>query len=92
MKASVRTLRLKQFGEEYIKHQDIVSPAYAVSESYIKGINHFIKTGTTPIEFKILGIPKTPFTLADSVSLAGLISYSFAAGFKTDPLLTFVRS
>ena len=86
-----RTLRLKQFSEEYTKHQDVTSPAYVVSESYIKGINHFIKTGPTPIEFKILGIPKTPFTLADPISLGGFMSYSFAAGFKTDPLLTFVR-
>lgn len=86
-----RTIRLKQFSEEYIKHQDTTTPAYAVSESYIKGINHFIKTGQAPIEFGILGIPKTLFTLADIISLAGYMSYSFAAGFKTDPLLTFIR-
>jgi len=86
-----RTIRLKQFGEEYIKNQDKTSPAYAVWESYIKGINHCIKTGPTPIEFDFLGIPKTPFTPADAISLAGYMSYSFAAGFKTDPVLTFVR-
>ncbi len=86
-----RTLRLKQFGQEYMQHQDLQSPSWVVAKAYIDGINHFIETGPTPIEFVLLGIPKTPYTLADIVSLAGYMSYSFAAGFKTDPVLTFVR-
>ena len=86
-----RTLRLKQFGQEYVQHQDLTSTAWVVAKAYIDGINHFIKTGPTPIEFEILRIPKTPYTLADTVSLSGYMSYSFAAGFKTDPILTIVR-
>ncbi len=86
-----RTLRLKQFGQEYMQHQDPQSPPWVVAKAYIDGINYFMETGPTPIEFAILGIPKTPYTLADIVSLAGYMSYSFAAGFKTDPVLTFVR-
>ena len=86
-----RTLRLKQFGQEYMQRQNLESPPWVVAKAYIDGINHFIKTGSMPIEFAILGIPETPYTLADILSLAGYMSYSFAAGFKTDPVLTFVR-
>ncbi len=86
-----RTLRLKQFGQEQILHQDLKSPWWVAAQAYIDGVNHFIKTGPTPIEFELLGIPKTPYTLADTISLAGYMAYSFAQGFKTDPVLTFVR-
>ncbi len=86
-----RTLRLKQFGQEYLQHQDLTSPGWVMAQAYIDGVNHFIKTGPTPIEFELLGIPKTPYTLADTISLEGYMAYSFALGFKTDPILTFVR-
>ena len=87
-----RTIRIQQFSEEYLKHQDQTTPAYAATRSYLAGINQFIINGPTPVEFDILGIPKTPYTLADTISLAGYMAYSFAAGFKTDPVLSFVRS
>jgi len=86
-----RTLRLKQFGQEYLRHQDLKSRPWIVAKAYVDGINRFMKTGPKPVEFTILGIPNTPFTVSDIVSLAGYMSYSFAAGFKTDPVLTFIR-
>lgn len=85
-----RTIRLKQFGEEYIRQQAKDTPGYEISSAYIKGINHFIKTGPTPIEFDILKIKKTPFTTADAISVAGYMAYSFATGFKSDPLYSFI--
>jgi len=86
-----RTLRLKQFGQEYLRHQDLKSRPWIVAKAYVDGINRFMKTGPKPVEFTILGIPNTPYTVSDIVSLAGYMSYSFAAGFKTDPVLTFIR-
>lgn len=86
-----RTLRLKQFGDEYVGRTDRTAPSFRIGEHYLKGVNQFIATGPTPVEFALLGIPKTPFTMADVISLAGYMAYSFAAGFKTDPLLTIVR-
>lgn len=86
-----RTLRLKQFGKEYIHKSDITTPAYKISQAYINGINHFINTGPAPIEFDILKIPKKEFVLSDMISVAGYMAYSFAAGFKSDPVLTFIR-
>ena len=86
-----RTLRIKGFSKEYAEIQDKKRPAVKLGEAYIKGINHFIETGPAPVEFRILGIPKRPFTLEDSVAIGGYISYSFATAFKTDPLLTYIR-
>jgi len=86
-----RTLRLKQFGEEYIKKADKTTQAFQICQAYINGINHYIHTKPSPIEFDILKIPKSDFTLADIMSVAGYMAYSFAAGFKSDPLLTYIR-
>lgn len=86
-----RTLRLKQFGEKYIRQRDTATPAFKICQAYVDGINQFIKTRPVPVEFDFLRIPKTDFTLADIFSVSGYIAYSFAAGFKTDPLLTYIR-
>ncbi len=86
-----RTLRLKQFGEEYIEKTDITTPAFRLCQAYIDGVNHYIHTRPSPVEFDLLGLEKTDFTLADIISVSGYMAYSFAAGFKTDPLLTYVR-
>ncbi|PCI27508.1 MAG: penicillin acylase family protein [SAR324 cluster bacterium] len=86
-----RTLRIKQFSEEYIKIFTPDDPVTIAASAYLKGINQFLEQGPTPLEFQMLGIPKTPYDLSDMVSIAGFMSYSFAVGFKTDPLLTFVR-
>jgi len=86
-----RTLRLKQFGEEFIQKKDKTTPAFKICQAYIKGLNHYIHTKPSPIEFDILKIKKTDFTLADIISVSGYMAYSFASGFKTDPLLTYIR-
>ena len=86
-----RTLRLKQFGQAYAEKANKTTPAFQVSQAYLNGINHFIHTGKAPVEFDLLGIPKTDFRLSDVVSVAGYMAYSFASGFKTDPVLTFIK-
>ncbi len=86
-----RTLRLKQFGKAYVARADTQTPAFKVSQAYIDGINQFIRTGPAPVEFDLLKIPKKKFALSDIICVAGYMAYSFASGFKTDPVLTFIR-
>ncbi|MDA3918310.1 MAG: penicillin acylase family protein [Deltaproteobacteria bacterium] len=86
-----RTLRLKQFGNEYMQKANKTTPAFKVSQAYLDGINHYIHTRPAPIEFDILKIPKKDYMLSDIVSVSGYMAYSFAAGFKSDPVLTFIR-
>ncbi len=59
--------------------------------AYLDGVNQYQSTRPAPLEFEVLGIPKRPFTAADTYSIAGYLAYSFAAAFRTEPALTAVR-
>jgi penicillin amidase len=86
-----RTLGIRQFAKEYVDSIPKNTTPFKALEAYIAGINRFVETGPAPIEFDLLGIPKRPFTVADSISVGGYMAYSFAAAFKTDPLCSFVK-
>ncbi|MCP4131260.1 MAG: penicillin acylase family protein, partial [bacterium] len=86
-----RTLWIKGFAKEYVKTIPGDNKALVLSKIYLEGVNHFLETGPTPIEFHLIGIPKKPFTLEDSFAIGGYISYSFASAFKTDPLLSYIK-
>lgn len=54
--------------------------------AYVNGINSFIDQGKLPVEYKLIGIPKSYFTVDDLYLVSGYMSFSFALAFKTDPL------
>ncbi|MFY0651651.1 MAG: penicillin acylase family protein [Cyclobacteriaceae bacterium] len=58
------------------------------ANAYLSGINQFVANGPTPIEYTILGIDKTPFTLVDINNALGYVSFSFAAAQRIEPRLT----
>ncbi|MGL2964976.1 penicillin acylase family protein [Flavobacterium sp. XGLA_31] len=68
------------------------SQTYILANAYLDGINQYLAEGTTPIEFSLLGIKKEKFTLKDVYNVFGFMSFSFAMGQKTDPLLTDIRN
>jgi penicillin amidase len=86
-----RTLGLRTHAKKVAAAMDPQSPAVVALTAYLGGINEFQASHPAPIEFDILGIPKRPFTLEDTVAVSGYLAYSFAMAFKTEPLLTFVR-
>ncbi|WP_313462651.1 penicillin acylase family protein [Pseudomonas nitroreducens] len=86
-----RSLRIRDHAAEYVKTQDKNSPAWKALVAYLDGVNQFQDSHPRPVEFDILGIPKRPFTPEDTVSVAGYMAYSFAAAFRTEPVLTYVR-
>ena len=86
-----RTLGLRAHAQKTVEAMDLESPAIKAQSAYLDGINQFQASHPAPIEFDILGIPKRPFTLQDTVAVSGYLAYSFAAAFKTEPLLTYVR-
>lgn len=86
-----RTLRIRDRATSYIAEQDKTSPAWLALQAYLDGVNQYQDTRPAPIEFDILGIPKRPFTAEDTASIAGYLAYSFAAAFRTEPILTYVR-
>lgn len=86
-----RTLGIREHADRYAKTLDRNSPAVNALQAYLDGINQFQDSRPAPVEFDLLGIEKRPFTVEDTVSVAGYMAYSFAAAFRTEPVLTFVR-
>ncbi|MCU0116906.1 penicillin acylase family protein [Pseudomonas sp. B2M1-30] len=86
-----RSLRIRERAASYVAGLDKQSPAWKALQAYLDGINQYQDSHPAPVEFDVLGIPKRPFTAEDSISVAGYMAYSFAAAFRTEPLLTYVR-
>ncbi|MGF6164603.1 penicillin amidase [Pseudomonas sp. 2725] len=87
----MRSLRIRERAETYLANLDKQSPSFIALQAYLDGINQYQDSHAKPVEFEVLGIPKRPFTAQDTISIAGYMAYSFAAAFRTEPLLTFVR-
>ena len=87
----MRSLRIRERAETYFANLDQQSPTFIAMQAYLDGINQYQDSHARPVEFDVLGIPKRPFTAQDTISIAGYMAYSFAAAFRTEPLLTYVR-
>jgi len=84
-------LGIEEASVETIQQLDKDSEPYQLSKAYLDGINQFIKNGSTPVEFYLLGIDKEEYTLKDMYNVFGYMSFSFAIAHKTDPLLTEIK-
>jgi len=84
-----RTLGIGHFSNLWIKKikQRAKPQMINVMQSYLDGVNAFVDSGTTPIEFDLIGIPKHHYTLEDIASIAGFMGFSFAEGLKDDSLV-----
>jgi len=60
------------------------------TEAYLEGVNAFIETGYTPIEYTLTGLEKTPFVLEDVFNVIGYMCFSFAHAHKLDPWVSAV--
>src|SRR3990167_6535793 len=86
-----RTLGLREHADRYAAKMDMTTPASQALQAYLDGINQYQASRPAPLEFDVLGIEKRPFTAADTISIAGYMAYSFAAAFRTEPVLTHIR-
>ncbi|AYF89071.1 penicillin acylase family protein [Pseudomonas sp. DY-1] len=86
-----RTLGIRAHADAYASKMDKDSPATKALQAYLDGINQYQDSRPAPVEFDLLGIEKRPFTIADTLSVAGYMAYSFAAAFRTEPAITYVR-
>ncbi|MDH4556277.1 penicillin acylase family protein [Pseudomonas sp. BN417] len=86
-----RTLGIRAHADEYARKLDRDSPAAKALLAYLDGVNQFQDSRPAPVEFDLLGIEKRPFTVEDTLSVVGYMAYSFAAAFRTEPVLTYVR-
>ena len=86
-----RSLRIREQAELYVERQDKTSPAWLALQAYLEGVNAWQDSHPKPMEFDVLGITPRPFTAQDTISIAGYMAYSFAAAFRTEPALTYIR-
>jgi len=86
-----RSLRIRDQATLMVQRQDRQSPAWQALQAYLEGINSWQASHPKPIEFDLLGITPRPFTAEDTLSIAGYLAYSFAAAFRTEPALTYIR-
>lgn len=86
-----RSLHIREQAERMVQRQDRQGPAWKGLQAYLDGVNQWQASHPKPMEFDILGIPARPFTAEDTLSIAGYLAYSFAAAFRTEPALTYIR-
>jgi penicillin amidase len=89
-----RTLRINEFAETQASKffSADTSDYQKAALAYQKGVNTYIKEGKTPLEFTIIGIPKTEFTPKDIYLAIGFMSFGFAEGLRVDPVLQKIQS
>ncbi len=86
-----RTLGLREHARKTVQSLPPQSPALQALQAYLDGVNQFQARGPKPLEFDILGIAPRPFTPEDTLAVSGYLAYSFAAAFRTEPVLSQVR-
>lgn len=87
-----KTLGINHYSKksaEALKNRQSAELAYA--EAYIKGINEFMASGFTPVEYDLIGLAKEPFTLQDMYNVMGYMSFSFAIAHKTEPVVSYLQ-
>jgi penicillin amidase len=89
--AFFKGLGIEENAQKSIAKLDKSSAPYILTEAYLDGINQFIENGFTPIEFQLLGIEKTKYTIQDVYHAKGYMAFSFAHAHKADPLLTEIK-
>jgi penicillin G amidase len=84
-----RTLGVDEFAEKTAQaYFNSDTAAYQrAALAYLTGVNRFVQFGPTPVEFTLMGIPKTPFETKDVFLAAGFMAFGFAEGFRVDPVL-----
>ncbi|SFP23264.1 penicillin amidase [Ectopseudomonas composti] len=86
-----RTLEIGRHADTYAARLDANSPSTQALLHYLEGVNQYQASRPRPLEFDLLGIEPRPFTIADTLSVAGYMAYSFAAALRTEPVMTHIR-
>ncbi len=89
-----RTLGLNRFAKSHAEKYlaaDTAGYQKAVF-AYQRGVNTFIQEGPTPVEFTVIGIPKTEFIPEDVYYVIGFMALGFAEGFELDPVLEKIHT
>ncbi len=89
-----KTLGLNHYAEQTVKElqKDVDKDYVKLTLAYLDGINQFVDGGPTPLEYYLVGLEKSHFTLLDVENVMGFMAFSFAVAHKTDPLLSKISN
>jgi penicillin amidase len=84
----MRVLSLEKMAEQSARRfrQEADEPVKQEVEAYVEGVNAFMKEGTLPIEFTLMGFKPEKFTVTDVFRIINYMSLSFTAALSEDPL------
>lgn len=85
------SLGIEEAATKEIEKLDTGSKPYKMAMAYLSGINQFIKNGTTPLEFYLVGLEKETYTIEDMYNVFGYMAFSFASAHKTEPLVNEIK-
>ena len=88
-----RTLQVNKNSELSVEtyFNDDSQPFVKDVNNYLKGVNEYLMNGKTPVEYQLMGIAKEEFTQVDLINIAGYMAFSFAEGFKLDPMISRIE-
>lgn len=58
--------------------------------AFMEGVNSYINTQDAPIEFSLIGIEKSEFTLTDIYRILGYMGFGFSMELKNEPILDWI--
>lgn len=74
------SLGIDDYNEANLAVMDSGDPVLKLSQSYLKGINQFIESGPTPVEFYLTGLEKSPFEIKDVMNAIAYMGFTFNKG------------
>ncbi len=85
-----RTLRIRASAEKSAARLESMtdSPERIHALAYLEGVNEFVDKGATPLEFKIMSIPKVHFSLVDIYTTIGYTTFGFSNVTTQEPVVT----
>ncbi len=85
-----RTMGIRKSAEKSAERLNKMtdSPVRKHALAYLAGVNQFVNNGSTPLEFKLLGIPKAHFTLTDIYTVIGYTTFGFSNAAPATPAIT----
>ena len=82
------SLGIDAASEKAVAQLETNTAVFKLSKAYLEGVNSFLLSGPTPVEFYLTGVEKKAFTLKDIYNTVGYMAFSFAVAQRTDPLLS----
>lgn len=87
----LRQMLLRRSAEKMLSARDD-SSEWKKLDSFLEGLNFFLKTEPLPVEFTLLGYQPKPFDRLDVLSSMALLSFSFSEAFRNDSLYSILES